>query len=168
RKELEHAPSAGQLLRQLQGADNVEPEPPPDFAEVDVAPADGKITQAELENYYHHQNVGPLQVEFSWRVGDGDVLTEALFRLLDRNHDGKLSRDELDALRQLDRNDDDLVSLDEIIPESFVPRIIFRPLPSAQAVPEDFAFHLVSPADAGRVIAAELLRRYDRDHDGRL
>src|SRR5262249_26967845 len=56
RKELEHTPSAGQLLRQLQGADNVEPEPPPDFAEVDVAPADGKITQAELENYYHHQN----------------------------------------------------------------------------------------------------------------
>src|SRR5262249_54308284 len=121
-------------------------------------------------NYYRRQGVGPLQVEFAWRVGDSDVLTETLFQRLDRDHDGKLSRAEVevDALRQLDRNNDDLVTLNEVLAEFFQPRMIFRPLPIAQAVPPAFAFRLVHPPDGARDVAAQLLARYDRDHDGRL
>src|SRR5262249_50005930 len=93
--ELERPPTPRQLLQRLQGAASIEPDAPPEFHDVDAAPADGKVTLAELKDYYRRAGVGPLQVQLAWRVKDADSLTEALFRNLDSDQDDKLSAAEM-------------------------------------------------------------------------
>jgi Ca2+-binding EF-hand superfamily protein len=173
RQELLHAPSPQQLQQQLAGAPALEPDPAPEFAEVDRAPADGRVTLDELIAYYRRHDVGPLQVEMS----KGELqanLNQTLFDYLDRNQDGKLSREELldapAALRPLDVNEDELITPDELFN---APR---RPRPAAAgATPPAVAaadtgpvpFHLLQPGGDER-LARQLLARYDKDRDGQL
>src|SRR5262249_52962975 len=114
--ELERAPNPRQLLQLLQGAASIDPDAPPELRDVEGDPADGKVTLAELKDYYRRAGVGPLQVQLAWRVNDADSLTEALFRHLDSDRDDKLSAAEMSvaALRRLDANDDDVLTVDEL------------------------------------------------------
>src|SRR5262249_30446155 len=101
---------------------------------------DGKVTRAELAEYYRRQGAEPFQFYFSgnntprdgWtRVfaasgeilsgesPSADVLNDRLFELLDRNRDGKLSREELAAapaiLARLDADDDEMLTPAELM-----------------------------------------------------
>jgi Ca2+-binding EF-hand superfamily protein len=96
---------------------------------------DGKITKKELADWFRRNGVGPFQ----FRTGDGareealrarlviagqqqplspDGLNEKLFKLLDADKDGKLSREELERapanLHKLDLDDDEMVSVQEM------------------------------------------------------
>jgi Ca2+-binding EF-hand superfamily protein len=171
RKELACAPSAGQFLQMLQGAGEIDPEPAPDFATIDIAPPDGKITLEELQSYYRHAGAGPLQLEWGKRSEQaGDPLTDALFRHLDRDKDGKLSRTELESaltsLASLDNNLDDLISANELAPNRVGPSVSFQPLAAAEPISDDVPFFLTYPTDAARAVTSRLLRRYDKDRDG--
>jgi Ca2+-binding EF-hand superfamily protein len=80
-----------------------------------------EVAFEELRDYYRRTGVAGLQISLSpaGRAATADPLTDTLFRLLDRNKDGRLSKEELDAaeqvLRPYDENDDELVSASELL-----------------------------------------------------
>jgi Ca2+-binding EF-hand superfamily protein len=166
--ELARLPNPRQLLQLLQGAGSIEPDAPPEFRDVDRAPADGKVTLAELKDYYRHAGVGPLQVQVAWRVNDADSLTDALFRLLDRNQDDKLSAAEMDvvALRRLDANNDDMLTVNELGARTGESEMVFRILPNSDPIPASFPLRLFHPGDAAQ-LTADLVKRYGPDGMGK-
>jgi Ca2+-binding EF-hand superfamily protein len=174
RQELLHAPSPHQLQQQLAGAAGLEPDPAPEFAEVDRAPADGRVTLDELVAYYRRHDVGPLQVEMTRGDGVADQMNRTLFDYLDRNQDGKLSREELldapAALRVLDVNEDEVITPDELFGAPARPRLgggagTNQVQPAADSGP--IPFLLLQPGGDER-LARRLLERYDRNKDGKL
>jgi Ca2+-binding EF-hand superfamily protein len=121
----------------------------PSLSQLDTN-GDGRVSRDELAAWFRRVGATPFQLplansrvrddlyEFrlkllleeeqllaaTGRVGRGnadpDAVNDALFKLLDTNGDGKLSREELAAapavLLKRDRNDDEMVTPDEILP----------------------------------------------------
>jgi len=168
--ELAQAPSPAQFDQQLLGG-KIDPGPAPDFAEVDVQPTDGKITKEELRLYYRKHGAGPIHVEIGQRAGPGDPLTDALFRHLDTNKDGRLSSAELDAafavLSKLDANDDEMITIDELAPGTYAEHRV-RGVARGRHDLAPLPFLIVHPGEPTDVVARLLVARYDRDQDGRL
>jgi Ca2+-binding EF-hand superfamily protein len=168
-QELARAPSVEQFVQQLLGA-HIDPAPAPDFAAVDVN-ADGKITKEELKLYYRRHGAGPMHVATGQRQGPADPLSDALFKHLDTNKDGKLSFAELDAafatLSKLDANDDEMITLDELTPTGFG-EYVFRPVSRARTDLRPLPFLLIHPGEPLEPLARQLIAHYDRDQDGRL
>ena len=119
KSEAEHAPSGQQLLQQMQGnLFGQTPNPTASFGDLDVDPIDGIVTLQKLARYYR-KTAGPLQVLTSLGTARSDALTRELFKHLDTNKDGKLSKGELLAaatvLASLDFDDDEMISAQEIV-----------------------------------------------------
>jgi Ca2+-binding EF-hand superfamily protein len=88
------------------------------FAVLD-SDSDGKVSLAELAEYYRQFGDGPFQVRALGNGPPADALNAALLRHADRNGDGKLSREEIVTLPELiaalDRDGDELVSASELM-----------------------------------------------------
>ncbi len=89
--------------------------PKPSWKDVDVDPADGKVSQQEFRTFVNRQLGPPLALAIRTESGEVDA---SLFRHLDLDGDGILTRDELrhakEALAPLDADDDETISQAEL------------------------------------------------------
>jgi Ca2+-binding EF-hand superfamily protein len=137
------------------------------------ASKDGKVTPAELSDYLRR---GVMMAQLSINTGNNSQsLTDTIYKHLDANKDGKVSREELVAapvrLRKLDEDDDEVVSSQELSPNPFgsfgVAQVVFdgggAPMP---AVPADnvLAMLLDNP-ELSKKLGESLLKRFDKNRN---
>src|SRR5262249_22765910 len=109
--------------------------------------------------------------------GSADALNAALFKLLDTDKDGKLSKKELANAEQVllkaaDANDDEMVTTDELLGRGGRSindgGDVFVFDPSARTpVARDKPLFVVPPGDRGRDLARELLKHYGPKKDAK-
>jgi Ca2+-binding EF-hand superfamily protein len=108
---------------------------PFDFARMD---AEGKVSRAKFKAYCRREGFGPVFVTVGPASDEAFRLGEALFRHLDGDQDGVLTRAELEhapaLLRRLDEDDDEVLTPAEVL--AVVPG---DPLPTAAGTPKILA-----------------------------
>ncbi len=152
---------------------------------------DGKVTGAELAAYLKKHGAAPFQFQVGSAAPsaygakviilgqpeeiNASELNDAIFALLDKNKDGKLSREELAAapaiFARLDANDDEMITPKEIVPtpgskptygfikeQAAAAVVVSRVEPTAKS--EDSPVMLIDPAESGSALAQQLLKRY--------
>jgi Ca2+-binding EF-hand superfamily protein len=169
-KEAALAPSKMQWVQLMHGT-VVEPDAAPEFAELAGGATETKITLKNFSIYYRNSGAGALQIEWGWRPPGQDFFGEALFRQLDTDKDGSISRAELlaaqDTLHPLDVNGDDLIQAAELS-NNVYPVFSFRSTTDQQPAPANFPFAAVQPDESDRKLSDAILKRYDRDKDSKL
>jgi Ca2+-binding EF-hand superfamily protein len=150
------------------------PAPPANKAEL-KAGADGKVTRQEFADYYRRSGLTPLRMQLDPNRGNTDALTDALFRHLDLNKDGKLSKEELlkaeKTLRKLDLDDDEMISVEELMPRNYGQQfelVFVLDGGGGQPMPEEGPFMLLNPGDATDRLVNQLLNHYDKDKNKKL
>ncbi len=174
--EIDRAPKPAVLLQLLQG-NYLDPNAPSRRREPmqEVSLVADKVKRAGLARYYRQSLSGakPLLAFIRDRSRQSDALTSALFRHLDRNKDGKLSRDELLAaaasLRKLDLNDDEVIDREEIVPtqNADTPGMMAA-RDRVELLTDEAPFLLPSEGDTPTRLAYALLMRYDKDKNQKL
>src|SRR5262249_33564558 len=140
-----------------------------------------KITRRELADWYRQNGAAPFQFRTNGRQQQqrvvvrfagqpqplsADALNEKLFKLLDANADGKLSREELAKapaiLGKLDLDDDEMVSVPEMngdVESNNTGRVVAFTEVMQQTGNSD-PFVMVVPGQRGKQLARELLNHY--------
>jgi Ca2+-binding EF-hand superfamily protein len=176
KEELSRAPSVQQWQQINEGEPNLEPDAGPDYRK--MAGESGRVTRKELSAFYSLAGAGPLQVQWGGRGMEIDPRTPPLFRALDLDGNGKLSRRELEAaprlLDRLDTNQDELVSSTELIApdrpgvggyvEGFPAMLPGTPHGLLLGMP----FYLFQPGGPAADLGSKLIDHYDRNGDRRL
>jgi Ca2+-binding EF-hand superfamily protein len=173
-KEIRRAPAAGALQNLMRGG-NFSPAPRSGLLMADLNKTrTEKVSFEELCDYYRRSNAGPVQIGSSFgQFTTQDRVGDALFKHLDLNGDGKLSREELlqaeATLSKFDADDDELVTAQELLGE---PNSPFAPAP-VQVRPTQPSrlranFLPVSASEESTDVAAALLLRYDKQTKGHL
>lgn len=143
------------------------------LAEMD-SDKDGEVSAEEFADYYARAGQAGLQITPALNQGTPSVsaVTDELYKLIDRDGDGKLSRAEIEAaaagLARADQNDNELVDLSEILPNlagfGFGQAAFQANGPQANNGPL-LQFHT---ADVSRNPVAPLFTAYDKDGDQKL
>ena len=143
------------------------------------ADGDDRVSFAEFAYYYREAAADMVKPRPTPVLTfPADTTTQELFARLDRNSDGRLTRDELKAaekiLLALDTNDDECVSASELLANPNRTRSVVAPAPPAMAGPptrptgpppqEVLVFASGVPATA----ITQLVKRYDKDKDEKL
>jgi Ca2+-binding EF-hand superfamily protein len=182
KEEVAFAPAAQQMAQLFHGTPyaTVAFNDASLFAEMD-ADGDHKVTPAEFLNYYRRSGAGPVQLVGAPVGINAGALTETLFKVLDTDKDGKLSKKELAAaeivLHKYDQNDDEVVTAQEltqavVLPVS-TPGMMQAPPPRPLPLLES-PFMLVAREEAPKRVterlkaAKQVLARYDKDKNGKL
>ncbi len=138
----------------------------------------GKISLDEYLAYYKLSTATLLRPQPAIpENANGAAVTEALFKLLDTNGDGKLTKDEVKAAEKLiatkDADEDECLSQAELVPNFFDPRL-GRQFAVAgggiqpQPVPPNTAAQTVMTYDPARVpgtLTQQIIKKYDKDGD---
>jgi Ca2+-binding EF-hand superfamily protein len=171
--EINRAPQPAALLQLLRGG-VFDPNQSRTrrMMELGVNLVPDKVKKAGLASYYRLSGVEPFLVFLRDQSGRADALTSALFRYLDTNHDGKLSREEIQAaattLGKLDLNDDEMIEESEILPnagDGLAPAMM-RDRPDILS--DESPFFVPSLDDSPTRLAYILVTKYDKDMDQQL
>ncbi len=139
---------------------------------------DGKVSFEEFVGYYSMTaaqvlRAQPLQPD----ANNNAAVTEALFKLLDANGDGKLTREEVKAVEKLlathDADEDECLSMQELVPNLFNPnrvRQLGQPIqpPNGNPYPAAVGSQMVVVFESGRIpgtVTQQVIKKYDRDGD---
>jgi Ca2+-binding EF-hand superfamily protein len=177
-KELENIFSDTGLSQLLQnGFYQPTPNERPSMEKLDKD-GDGRISFAEYAAYYTRSTA--LLFRPQPAVADnpaGAAATEALFKLLDVNGDGKLTKEEVKAaeklIAKLDTDEDECLSLDELLPNLNMGQFqrgdveVFL-ANGQQQVPLANANQTVVTYETGRIpgtLTQQLIKKYDKDGD---
>jgi Ca2+-binding EF-hand superfamily protein len=178
RAEAGRAPGAPMLQQLMNNPFNFQAGNAPPFDNLD-RDQDGKVSLAEFLRHYRPSPAGPVQlVPVTNPSARQDLVTEALFTLLDADKDGRLSQTELAAaesvLHKYDQDDDELITAQELVPPGTVPAPNPVRLQRMPAQPPSLPLMLVPREDAPRRIATrlrvakEVLARYDKNKNNTL
>jgi Ca2+-binding EF-hand superfamily protein len=174
--EAARVPSIAALFN---GVDNA--KQPLNIAEAMDKDRDGKLTRRELANWYLQNGAAPFQFRANGRQQQqrivvrfagqpqplsADALNEKLFKLLDADKDGKLSREELAKapaiLGKLDLDDDEMVSVPEmngdVVSNNTGQVVAFTEV--MQQTNNSDPFVMVTPGQRGKQLARDLLSHY--------
>ena len=169
-EELAMAPPAPFLVSALFGS--AQPVLAPDarpVPEMAMTLVGGKVTREGLANYYRMSGVEPFRSSYQDQSSRTEAVTEALFKHLDLNHDGKLSKEELlaatSSLSRLDLNDDEMIAVDEILPtrDAMLPDGVLMQPPKMQSLSDSTPFFLMAPSESRARFITALLGHYDKD-----
>jgi Ca2+-binding EF-hand superfamily protein len=155
--------------------------------DVDRLPKDGKVTRAELADYYRRGGAAPFsssgvvggQVFVNEIVYAGgqqgnvaDELTGNLYKHLDGNKDDKLAQEELAqapaALRRVDADEDEAVTVEELAPARFGPQVFFASVAFAQGANNNPNVVAIAPGQPVTAMTQALLGRCDANRDQKL
>jgi Ca2+-binding EF-hand superfamily protein len=185
KEEASRAPTGPQLLQQFRSYFTYQQGPAVRFEDMDTD-RDGKVTLAELASYYRRNGAGPLQLAIiQGNAGNSDALTNALFKHLDADKEGKLTREKIakaqTLLEQLDENDDELLSPQELGPNQFggnpyylrqvvdqFGKVVVQPTPGTAVVFPIQADDSPRQQATRIKLAQQLLAKYDRDKNQKL
>lgn len=166
KKEAALAPSVTQWLQLMNGVP-VEPDAAPDFAALAGGEKETKATRQRFIDYYLRSPAGALQIEYGWRPSSEDKPGDALFRQLDADKDGVLSRAELRnasaALRPLDGDGDEIIHVTELSRTGAYPVFVYRSAIDQQPLPKTFPILLVSNDTTKGKAMARLRERYGKN-----
>ncbi len=146
--------------------------PAPYLKQMDLN-GDGKVTQEEARESMAKMGRKAFQ-ELRSRRGGGDApgpRTEDVFQELDRNHDGKLTPDELKDgswFKKLDRNNDGAVTIEEALsvigerlPKKYLPDADAPPITAPVELQEGPHVVPASEAGVGRIAPDISLKKFD-------
>jgi Ca2+-binding EF-hand superfamily protein len=174
-KETANIPAPLSLLQFIQGnfqsprSMMADPRRGPQTA---VSLVGGKVTSQGLASFFRVSGLEPF-LSYTRQTADrSKEETDALFALLDRNNDGKLSKDEVDAagqtLAKLDTDDNEILSPEELFgpkPAAMQPN---RMQYQAEAPSASSGLLILDAEDAPSRLMYSLLSHYDKDSDQKL
>lgn len=147
----------------------------PTLAKLDTD-RDGRVSFEEFVASYVRSANGllrPLPVQFDSAANT--AVTEAIFKLMDANGDGKLTRDEVLAVEKLlatrDADEDECLNMQELAPNLYPQNFARRPVPvppNGNPYPAPVGTQMVAVFLPGLVpgtITQQVIQRYDKDKD---
>src|SRR5262249_36553214 len=173
-EELEQAPSPQYLSGAFFGtAESVKPADSRPLPEIAVSLVGGKVTQEGLAGYYRMAGINPFRALFQNRSAKSEALTDALFKHLDLNRDGKLSREELlgaaATLAKLDLDENEMISVDELLPTREIAVEAPAPQPTMlETLGDSSSFFLVRSGESSARLTTALLGRYGKEDNEKL